>query len=69
MNKENIQRAVKAIRGGGPSDILEAVAALTDTERLVVQLVLELTTPAGKTRRSDAGTRRTRAAATGSSEQ
>lgn len=67
MNKENIQRAVRAIRAGAPSEILDAIAALTDTERLVTQIVLELTTPAGKSRRADAGTKRKTAVAQGSS--
>lgn len=51
MNKANIQIAINAIREGSAKEILGAVATLTDTERLVVELVLDLTTPAPKAKR------------------
>ena len=63
MNKENCQAAIAAINAGSAKEILDAIHALSDSERLVVELVMDLTAPvpkAPRARRRDAGQPRKR---------
>ncbi len=64
-NKDRIVNALDAFRDGTPSAIVDAVSALTDTEKMIVKLVQELSVPVPKSRatRSDAGKPRVKKAA------
>jgi len=63
ISKEKITAAIEAFKSGTPSEIVDAVGALTDAEKTVVKLVQELTAPPQKKKRSDAGTKRAKATA------
>ena len=55
MNKEKMMAAIDVIRSGNQVAILKAVPELDDGELMCVEMVLELTAPPAKRKRSDAG--------------
>ena len=61
VNRENITDALAAFKSGSPSDIVDAISILTDTEKMVVKIIQEITAPPVKARRSDAGVPRKKA--------
>jgi hypothetical protein len=66
LNRERLINAIDAFKDGHPSAIVDAVSVLTESEKMVVKLVQELTTDPPKpprARRSDAGTKRNKAVA------